>query len=533
MKFGKVETALARGGILAHGEKCGAETFKKGRALTAADITVLQSHGIGHVTVARLEAEDVPEDEAARQVAHAIAGIGTKAQEAFTGRANVHAAGHGLVVLDETRINAINHLHESLTIATLPTHAVVNPKQMIATVKIIPFATPRAVLAQALHIIGSQPLLHVRAFQKTTIHLIITALPLTKPSLITKSETAIVERLKALGLNLSQVTRVPHEQTAVRDALSQSDSADLILIFGASAIVDRGDIIPAALVEAGGVVQHLGMPVDPGNLMMLGQRGAAQVIGIPSCARSPKRNGFDWVLERLVAGLTVLPNDIMNMGVGGLLAEIPTRPQPRERYGTFAPRIAGVILAAGMSSRMGSNKLLAEVNGLPMLHKTAQSYLASGLDTVFVVTGHQADKAQAAISGLNLRVLHNPEYQTGLASSIRVGVDAAIDFDAVVIGLGDMPSVTSHTLDRMLAAFNPIEHRTIVVPTHKGQLGNPVLWGLEHFETLLNLKGDRGARALIAAHRADAVEIEVDDDQVLFDIDTPEALAKLQKESRK
>jgi molybdenum cofactor cytidylyltransferase len=527
MKFGAIETSAALGLILGHGVKCGEATFKKGRVLSASDIEALQSNKIAEVTVAQIEVGDVPEDEAARRVALAISGYGTKAQEAFTGRANLHATGAGLLLVDYARIKAINHLHESLTIATLPAHEVVSPKQMVATVKIIPFATPREVLDRALVIVDDEPLLQVREFQKRNIHLIITSLPQTKASIIVKSEHAIAERLKALGLTLASVVVVPHQQAVVADAVLNAREADLILIFGASAIVDRGDVIPAGLVEAGGAVTHLGMPVDPGNLLMWGQLGATPVIGIPSCARSPKRNGFDWVLERVAAGIAVLPEDIMDMGVGGLLAEIPSRPMPREADKPAAPRVVAVVLAAGKSARMGANKMLADYNGKPMLRATVENVLASGVDEVVVVTGHQPEQVGASLQGLNVRLVHNPDFADGMSTSLRVGVRAVGKTDAVIVCLGDMPRVPSQVIDRMIAAFNPTEHRNIIVPVHKGEWGNPVLWGAEHFDVLTSLEGDKGARALIAQFKNEAVEIVVEDAGVLMDADTPKALAEL------
>ena len=161
---------------------------------------------------------------------------------------------------------------------------------------------------------------------------------------------------------------------------SAQSACDPILVFGASAIVDRGDVIPSAVVKAGGEVLHLGMPVDPGNLMMLGALGDVPVIGVPSCARSPKLNGFDWVLARVMADVPVRPADIMDMGAGGLLAEIPTRPLPREGKPKpqRAPRVAAIVLAAGQSSRMGSNKLLADVGGLPMVRRTLDAVVGCG-----------------------------------------------------------------------------------------------------------------------------------------------------------
>ncbi len=520
MIFGKLPLSEAVGTLLAHGVRHRDGVFKKGRIISVDDIALLIASGHTHITVARLDENDVPEDKAARALALAVAGPGSVAQQAFTGRANVHAQQHGLAVIDVDRVRAINHLHESLTIATLRPHAVVSPKQMLATVKIIPFATPRNVLEKALAIVGAQPLLHVRLFQRRQLSLVITRLPQTKASIIAKSEQSIRQRLDALGLTLSDVMTVEHEQQAVAKAIAElsTKGSDCILVFGASAIVDRGDIIPAGLVESGGDVVHLGMPVDPGNLLMLGRLKNIPVIGVPSCARSPKRNGFDWVLERIMAGIAVTGEDIMDMGAGGLLAEIPSRPSPREL--NAAPRVVAIVLAAGKSSRMGSHKMLAEVDGRPMLRVVVENVLASSVDELIVVTGHGAKDCESVLAGLKVRLVPNADYATGLSSSLRAGVEAAGEADAIVVCLGDMPRVGGPVIDRLIAAFNPTEHRSIVMPSFQGEIGNPVLWGAEHFPRLLKLSGDKGARRLIAEIRSEATEVGVDDAGVLRDIDT-------------
>src|SRR5262249_23674871 len=146
-----------------------------------------------------------------------------------------------------------------------------------------------------------------------------------------------------------------HETAALARALDEvlKAGAELVLVFGASAIADRRDVIPAAVETVGGKIEHFGMPVDPGNLMLVASADGRPVLGAPGCARSPKENGFDWILARLLCGLPVTRNDITGMGVGGLLMEIVTRPQPREGEEQAGRRIAAIVLAAGRSTRMG------------------------------------------------------------------------------------------------------------------------------------------------------------------------------------
>jgi molybdenum cofactor cytidylyltransferase len=362
----------------------------------------------------------------------------------------------------------------------------------------------------------------------------------TKDNVLRKREEAIAGRLAVLGSRLGAVETVGHDAEAVAGAIHRmrEKAADPILIFAASAIVDRGDVIPAGLVLAGGEIERLGMPVDPGNLMLLGRIGATPVIGAPSCAASPKINGFDWVLERLIAGLPVRSRDVAGMGVGGLLKEIATRPQPREggtpadseEDGTRrAPRIGAVLLAAGRSTRFGGpNKLLADLAGKPVIRHAAEALLESQARPVVVVTGHMAAEVGRALDGLAVTLVHNPDFAQGLSTSLKAGLAALPrSVEGAVVALGDMPRVAGRHIDRLIAGFAPKENRSIVVPVTQGERGNPVLFAAELFGELQTIAGDTGARHIIGQHSDQVAEVDLDSDAIFADVDTPEALAKL------
>ena len=259
------------------------------------------------------------------------------------------------------------------------------------------------------------------------------------------------------------------------------------------------------------------------------------MIGLPSCARSPKLNGFDWVLERLCAGIDVTSRDIMLMGAGGLLQEIASRPQPRADAETakaqpaapMAPRIAALVLAAGQSRRMGaSNKLLADVGGKPMLSHVLDAVAASNAAVSTVVLGHEAEKIAPLLAGRAVKTVQNPDYAQGLSTSLKAGLAALPDnIDGVLVILGDMPRITAGHIDKLIAAFNPLEGRAICVPTVKGKRGNPVLFAAEFIPEMLQAVGDAGAKHLIGANEDQLCEVPMDDTAPLLDIDTPEALA--------
>jgi molybdenum cofactor cytidylyltransferase len=275
------------------------------------------------------------------------------------------------------------------------------------------------------------------------------------------------------------------------------------------------------------------MPVDPGNLLLLADARGRPVLGAPGCARSPKENGFDWVLMRLLAGLEVPREAITGMGVGGLLMEIVTRPQPREEpVAADRRRIAAVVLAAGRSTRMaGANKLLAEIRGKPLVRIAVEQALASRANPVIVVTGHERERVEQALAGLAVRVVHNPHFAEGLGTSVCAGIAAVpAEADGAVVCLGDMPQVDAALIDRLIAAFDPAKGALAVVPTIEGRRGNPVLWSRRFFPELMAIEGDIGARHLIERYAEAVAEVPVSGKGALVDVDTPEALVGVKAE---
>jgi molybdenum cofactor cytidylyltransferase len=330
MKFGEVPLSEAVGAISAHAVRAGEVVLRKGSRITAELAARLKEAGVTGLVAARLDADDVHEDEAAAALAAKLAGPHIRIDPPFTGRANLFAEAAGILALDRARIDRVNAVDEAITFATLPEFRAVSPGEMVATVKIIPYAVPRAALAAAIEE-GATPLIRVVPFAKRRVAVVSTLLPGLKPSVIAKTLDVLAQRLAPAGAAIVSEERVPHETEALAAALGRAVAAqpDIVIVFGASAISDRRDVIPAAVEAAGGRIEHLGMPVDPGNLLLLAEMGEARVLGAPGCARSPKENGFDWVLQRLLAGLTVGRAEVVAMGVGGLLMEIKTRPQPR------------------------------------------------------------------------------------------------------------------------------------------------------------------------------------------------------------
>jgi len=532
VKFGPVPIDQAEGAILAHSLGLTDRRLKKGRTLGAGDIAALREAGIAEVTVARLDPDDVPEDSAARRIADALArdprSLGLTVAAPFTGRANLFADHDGVLEIDTAEVDALNAIDPAVTLATLPPMTRVSARQMVATVKIIPYAAPGAAVLRAEQLLSGQ-VLKVHPFRVRSASLILTKTQGMKPALLTKGADAVRERLVSLGIADAAEHIVDHDVGGLAAALKDAEG-EIVLILTGSATSDAMDVGPASVLAAGGTVTRFGMPVDPGNLLFLGHLGDRPVIGLPGCARSPKLNGADWVLERIAARVPVSGADIAAMGVGGLLKEIPSRPEPRAG-GAVAPqrpKIAVAVLAAGGARRMaGRDKLMEPVGGQPLVARIAAEALASQADRVVCVLRDSHPARRAALAGLDVAAVDNPDADRGMGTSIARAVTALDDdVDAVLLMLADMPEITHRDLDRLIAAFDPGEGRAIVrAASLDGRPGHPVLFGRRFFEALSGLDGDEGARRVVREHPEFVVDVPLDGEKALVDLDTPEAWA--------
>ena len=534
MRFGPVPVPEAVGAVLAHTQRLPGRVLRKGTVLDAGAVEALRAAGIPQVIAAQLDPGDVNEDAAADRLAAALLGPGLTATRASTGRVNLLAAQPGLLRVDTPALDALNGVNEALTVATLPDWAAAAAREMLATIKVIPFAVADTLLARAEAVARAQPVLTLHPFRPLSVGLVMTTLPGLKGSILAGTAEATATRVAGLTGTLLPPLECPHDTPAIAGALQtlMAQGADILLVAGASAVVDRRDVGPAGIVAAGGEILHFGMPVDPGNLICLGRIGARPALVLPGCARSPKLNGIDWVLARLFAGIPVDGPAIARMGAGGLLKDVGARPLPRAKAAPAGPArpVAGIVLAAGRSSRMAPhNKLLLPgKDGTPMVARVVDNLLASSARPVIVVTGHRGDEMAAAVAGRDVRVVHAAEFAAGLSASLRAGLSAVPeDAGAALVCLGDMPLVTGAMMDRLIEAYDPDEGRSVVAPTCRGKVGNPVLWDRRFFPDMAGLTGDTGARPLLERHAEHVALVELGDDAVLRDFDTVESLAGL------
>ena len=543
MKFGPCALSDCLDAILVYAVDLPDGRIAKGTCLTSDHLSRLRANGIDDIIVARLEDGDLGEDAAADMIAKAMMPANVRLSVAATGRVNIHATKRGLLRVDRLRLRDINMVDEGITLSTVQHNQLVEAGDLIATLKIIPYSVAETAVATVIGLGAGEPVISFHALRPRSFGLIQTRIPGMADKILKATEQTAKQRLNQLGCTLVDSRVVAHEAAAIDQAItaSRANGPAVMLIAGGSAIADRRDEVPMGVIAAGGRIDHFGLPVDPGNLLMLSHIDEMPVIGMPGCARSIKMNGFDWILHLLLADLRIDAAEIADMAAGGLLMEIVSRPLPRRMVGRRQisnATIGGVILAAGQSRRMGAqNKLLAEIDGVPIIRRTAQALLDGGLNDLVIVTGHEHRLVAAALDDLPVTCIYNDEYQSGQASSVACGVRHHQNGShaAVLIALGDMPLVRPELIAALLRDHSSLPDATdrITLPVFDGRRGNPVIWGRGFFDELVALTGDAGGRIIFAENKNAVNSLGWPDDSIHLDIDTPEALAPLKKASPK
>lgn len=202
-------------------------------------------------------------------------------------------------------------------------------------------------------------------------------------------------------------------------------------------------------------------------------------------------------------------------------------------------RTAAIILAGGTSSRMGGdrNKLLLPLGDRPVLMHVIEATLASRAWPVLLVLGHQAEavreQLQTFLQKSSLKILENPDYRSGMSTTLQVGLSALLSDDYrnsltdVLFLLGDQPMITTGIIDSLLELREQTQKR-IVLPLYQGQRGNPVLFSLDFADELLQIRGDEGGRSVLKNHPDEIVTLEIEKLSANFDVDTWEAYLKVQ-----
>ena len=330
MFFGEVNTKLSLNGILSSSIKVTKNKniikISKGTIIDSNVVDLLLMNNIEKITCAILDEDEVDENTAVYEISKKIINSENsyiKIQDTKRGRCNLISNIDGLISFLPDQLFAINSITNDIGVSSLKAFSRVKKNQIVASIKAIPFGIKEKKLQNIIN--AAKNCFKILPFQKKNIHLIQTTNQNISTKILKKTVEVTKDRLSSCGINQIVEKKCFHEKQSISLQLNKSinENADIILIFGISAICDINDVIPQAIKEINGKILRLGMPVEPGNLMLLAEikfsKKNISIIGMPACARSKKENGVDWVLWRKLCDLKISSDDINHMGNGGLL----------------------------------------------------------------------------------------------------------------------------------------------------------------------------------------------------------------------
>jgi len=532
MQLKELPTKETIGLILAHSCRLKNQKISKGTLLDSKIVNSLINEKVSQILCAIPNESDLHENEAANLIANAIDKKKAFSDIASTGRVNFKSSSLGIVRYDRSIIKELNLIDESIAFSIVQHNQLLAPNDLIATLKIIPFFVSKSSVESAVKLIRRSPLFQFHDLKQKKCSLLQTRFNWQKPGIFNATANVTKHRLKNLNCSISEDRLINHNQAEISKCIRDhvSEGTEILLISGASAIIDRTDDIPKAILQEGGEIFQYGLAVDPGNLLLIGKISNMTIIGMPGCARSPKLNGLDWVLQLLLAEIKIDKEELAEMGAGGLLMEIASRPLPRSLNKKISKsrKLFGALLAGGNSRRMGKdNKLLLEIEGIPLVRKIVLEMLKSNLDGYQVVLGYEADKVAEVLKDLPIQFLVNPLWENGQASSLKTAVENLdTEVSDLLVMLADLPGVTSEHINFLIEnhSEDKSSNNIITVPCYKGQRGNPVIWGEAFFPDLVKLEGDTGGRVLFPHHPAAMNLVEVHTDCVITDTNTPQEL---------
>jgi molybdenum cofactor cytidylyltransferase len=299
----------------------GRKVFSKGHVVSANDVEQIRALGKETVYAAILDADDVREDEAAMQLARAVAGDGVELSKSSGGRVNLYATQPGFLNVNRDALKRLNEL-DGVTLATIAHYSAVAPKKMIATLKTIGLALPQATLVEAEKIVGARGVaLSVAAVKNQHVAIVLTGSKNGEQKVKETFSPPIRARIEELGGQVAAEKFVAENANVIQETIyTLADAgAQMIIIAGETSIMDADDVTPRGIKQAGGVIELYGAPVEPGNLLLLAYRGDVPIIGAPGCVKSRETNVVDLILPRLMIGERVTRADVAKLAEGGLL----------------------------------------------------------------------------------------------------------------------------------------------------------------------------------------------------------------------
>ncbi len=541
MKYREYVTSSATGVILGSSFKIAGKTFAKGHKLTSSEVIELKSSGIKTVFGTEYEDGDVEYKTALTQIAAVICskGLGYVVDDEVL---SIAAVQDGVFVFDERRLNKFNSFNENIILNTIPAYQIVKAGDIVAKMEILPpLITQEEIDALVFKLSGNTALLDLRENAKHTAAVIYAH---HHPDEIenTKFTSAYMRLLTAMSdyaVEFRREFNADYNIDGLRNVFYQAfnSEADLLFVFSPLKSFGAQDIMATSLREYVDDIYNYTVPVLGSADLLIAQKGGKRVIVLPYNYTEVDSPEVNKIIEQTLfsehLSLSSFSDKKSALIASGECVKSNAKliMSPVAKAETTKACIGAVVLAAGQSRRAGISKLLVEgKDGLPMFMHAVNAAVASNAKPVFVITGHRHEEVEEWLQKLDVNVIYNPAYETGVRTSIQLGLKAMpSSCDGAILLPADMPNITATEINKLINKTDFSQPKFLSFLTHKGVKSNPILWSKSLYDKADLIPENAAFRVVFAEHSDYSRNVEIKDAAVLQDLNFPNEVKEYAK----
>ncbi len=513
----------------------------KGHIVNDEDIIQLKLSGIKKIFGAEMTENDLDQPTALGILSAKLCGDNTAFTIGEDGISRIVAAQDGLFVCADDRIAKFNRLSPLLFINTVAPYAKVQSGEVIARLELtVPVIAQNSIDELVFSLSGNTELLSVAVPEVKKTALLYSRFYNDK--IETKHFTSVVKKLvknfNAHELEFQREYDSRHSIEEVADALERvlKEDNEIVFVLAGQRSNSPQDVVPAAVRSIADEIVCRAIPVVGGSDLLIATKRGKRIIVLPYEYASSETALCDHYIKLALVNDKIAPFDFSRpqnvmLPTGQFLPEEEQAAliKPQDPQNGNKSNIAAVILAAGIGRRAGRNKLLADINGEPLFLRAVRAAVNSGACPVFVITGYHAEEVETALEDIDVNIIYNPAYHSGIRTSIELGLKSVPNFcrGAILIP-ADMPNLTPEFINRMLDEFNAAEEKQLITASLNGIKTNPVLWSKALYAEADLVPENADLRPVFLAHSDYTKQME-GDAYTLLDVNYPYDLDQLNK----
>lgn len=543
MRYGEFKINQAEGVILSSDMLLGGFSFAKGHALTQEDIALFKSFDIYSVFGAVFEEGDVDFKIAQQQIAAQVCGSGLGYLNGEDGICRIAAVHDGIFMADDIRLDKFNTFDEDVVLNTIRPHTAVKAGDVVAELEVVPpLLKEDAVNEMIFRLSGNSSLLKIAGDEEKTAVLLYPHLlnDEAENRHFTSVVMKLVTNLGDTGLIFKQEVNSRYNKDAVADSLFDAYSlkADVVFVLSPFKSAGRESIITKGVTAAVDEIVNFSVPQLAASDLLIAQKGDIKIIVIPYAYDAVDTTEIDRLIKKAVFSEQLSAAMFTRKYAGHIVyrEELDEARQrklimPKGQAGEGKADVGIVVLAAGQGRRAGLNKLMAEdKNGQPMFLRAVNAAIASKAKPVFVVTGYRHEEMEEWLDKLDVNVLYNPSYASGIKTSIAMGLKSVpSSCDGAILLPADMPYIEAGELNKLIGKFDRTAEKQVCMPANKGIKSNPVLWSRALYDKADIVPENAAMRAVFVEHADYTKTVEVKDIKKLRDVNFPNDVEEFQK----